>query len=235
MCREWLKQINSLTFLVLEEGTLDKLKEDLRAAVEDLKVQVPHEAELIKESSSYVTYSLKKGIYWDSFLKSKIKKSELSRGVEIGPEKRRAAIILNIKDTLKKKAAPHWRRISEQPEDGALYDSDFQTFFDLTRPDEQKELKKNLYLLKASTRKISDRKKANQNKVLETNFVSSSGKPKSQKELIFSVQWKGNILRGKLLMDESVNLVQNPLAKQSPEILRLIDIRLKKMHQFEII
>lgn len=36
-------------------------------------------------------------------------------------------------------------------------------------------------------------------------------------------------------MDESVNLVQNPLAKQSPEILRLIDIRLKKMHQFEII
>ena len=103
MCREWLKQINSLTFLVLEEGTLDKLKEDLRAAVEDLKVQVPHEAELIKESSSYVTYSLKKGIYWDSFLKSKIKKSELSRGVEIGPEKRRAAITLNIKDTLKKK------------------------------------------------------------------------------------------------------------------------------------
>ena len=63
MCREWLKQINSLTFLVLEEGTLDKLKEDLRAAVEDLKVQVPHEAELIKESSSHVTYSLKKGIY----------------------------------------------------------------------------------------------------------------------------------------------------------------------------
>ena len=106
MCREWLKQINSLTFLVLEEGTLDKLKEDLRAAVEDLKVQVPHEAELIKESSSYVTYSLKKGIYWDSFLKSKIKKSELSRGVEIGPEKRRTAITLNIKDTLKKKNSP---------------------------------------------------------------------------------------------------------------------------------
>ena len=111
MCREWLKQINSLTFLVLEEGTFDKLKEDLRAAVEDLKVQVPHEAELIKESSSYVTYSLKKGIYWDSFLKSKIKKSELSRGVEIGPEKRRTAITLNIKDTLKKKKQP---RIDEE-------------------------------------------------------------------------------------------------------------------------
>ena len=30
MCRELLRQINSLTFLVLEEEILDKLEEDLR-------------------------------------------------------------------------------------------------------------------------------------------------------------------------------------------------------------
>ena len=47
-CRELLKQINSLTFLVLEEETLDKLEEDLRDIVEDLKLQAPNDAELIK-------------------------------------------------------------------------------------------------------------------------------------------------------------------------------------------
>ena len=215
MCREWLKQINSLTFPVIEEGTLDKLKEDLRAAVEDLKVQVPHEAELIKESSSHVTYSLKKGIYWDSFPKSKIKKSHLTRRVEIGPEKRRTAITLNIKDTLNKNSPEltknqpiTWRR--------SLIWFRFSNLFWSHKTKWTKIIKKNSYLLKASTIKKSDRKRPNQNKVLETDFVSSSGKPKSQKELIFSFQWKGNILRGKLLTDESVNLVQNPLAKQSP-------------------
>ena len=40
-CRELLKQINSLTFLVLEEETLDKIEEDLRDIVEDLKLQAP--------------------------------------------------------------------------------------------------------------------------------------------------------------------------------------------------
>ena len=50
MCRELLKQINSLTFLVQEEETLDKLEEDLRDIVEDLKLQAPHDAGLIKES-----------------------------------------------------------------------------------------------------------------------------------------------------------------------------------------
>ena len=34
MCRELLKQINSLTFLVLEEETLDKLEEDLKDITE---------------------------------------------------------------------------------------------------------------------------------------------------------------------------------------------------------
>ena len=48
--RESLKQINSLTFLILEEQTLGKLEEDLRDIVEDLKLQAPHDAGLIKES-----------------------------------------------------------------------------------------------------------------------------------------------------------------------------------------
>ena len=48
MCRELPKQINSLTFLVLEEETLDKLEKDLRDIVEDLKLQAPNDAELIK-------------------------------------------------------------------------------------------------------------------------------------------------------------------------------------------
>ena len=38
VCRELLNQINSLTFLVLEEETLDKLEEDLKDITEDLKL-----------------------------------------------------------------------------------------------------------------------------------------------------------------------------------------------------
>ena len=67
MCKELFKQINYLTFLVLEEETLNKLEEDLRDIVEDLKLKAPHEAGLIKESSSYVRSSTKKGIYRDPF------------------------------------------------------------------------------------------------------------------------------------------------------------------------
>ena len=63
MSRELLKQLNSLTFVVLEEETLDKTEEDLRDIVKDLKLQVPYEARLIKESSSYVRSLSKKGIY----------------------------------------------------------------------------------------------------------------------------------------------------------------------------
>ena len=55
--RELLKQLNSLTFVVLEEETLDKIEEDLGGIVKDLKLQVPYEAGLIKESSSYVRSS----------------------------------------------------------------------------------------------------------------------------------------------------------------------------------
>ena len=54
MCRELLKQINSLTFLVLEEETLDKLEEDLRNNVKDLKLQAPHEAGFIKDQSRFI-------------------------------------------------------------------------------------------------------------------------------------------------------------------------------------
>ena len=57
--------MNSFTFLVLEEETLDKLEKDLRDIVEDLNLQAQPEAGLIKEYASCVRFSPKKGIYWD--------------------------------------------------------------------------------------------------------------------------------------------------------------------------
>ena len=73
MRRELLTQTNSLIFLVLEEETLEKLGEDLRDIVEDLKLKAPHDAGLIKESFSYVRSSPKQGIYRDPLPKHKIK------------------------------------------------------------------------------------------------------------------------------------------------------------------
>ena len=52
---------------------LDKLEEDLRDIVEDLKLQAPHDAALIKESFSYVRSLPKQGIYRDPLPKHKIK------------------------------------------------------------------------------------------------------------------------------------------------------------------
>ena len=95
-----------MTFLVLEEETLDKLEEDLTDIVKDLKLQAPHEARLFKESPSHVRSSPKKGIYRDPLPKPKVKISALSGRVGIGAEKKRAAITLNIKDTPKKTASP---------------------------------------------------------------------------------------------------------------------------------
>ena len=117
MCREVLTQINSLTFLVLEEETLDKLQEDLRDIVEDLKLHTSHETGLIKESSSYARSSPKKGIYQDPLTKTRMKNSALSERVGIGAEKRRASITLNIKNAPKKQP----RTVEElAPEEGAF-------------------------------------------------------------------------------------------------------------------
>ena len=190
---------------------------------------------MIKESFSYVRSSPKQGIYQDPLPKRKIKKSALSGRVEIGAEKRQTAITLNIKDTPKNQAC-----IEEElaPEDGPLYDSDFQHFTDLTRPDEEKEEKKsNSDLIKASPieKQKNLTEKDNQNEVLETNFVPPSGKPKLHRKLIFSIQEKCNILQGKMLSDESINLAKKLLAEQFPGISGLMDTCLGKLHQFGII
>ena len=80
--------------------------------------------------------------------KRKVKKSALSGRVGIGAEKRRTTIALNIKDTPKKQPCIEEELASK---DGALYDSDFQPFIDLKRPDEEKEEKKlNSDLIKES-------------------------------------------------------------------------------------
>ena len=52
MCRKLVKQINVLAFFILEKETWDKLEKDLSDIVKDLKLQAPHEAGFIKESSS---------------------------------------------------------------------------------------------------------------------------------------------------------------------------------------
>ena len=94
---------------------------------------------MIKESSSYVRSSPKKGIRRNPLPNPKTKKPALSGRVGIGAENRRAPVTLNIKDTQRKQP-----RIEEEleHEDRALYDSDFQPFIDITRPNGRKEGKK---------------------------------------------------------------------------------------------
>ena len=62
-----------------------------------------------------------------------------------------------------------------------------------------------------------------------------SGKRRSQRKLIFSIQEKCNILQSKMLTDKSINLAQKRLAKQFPGISGLMDTCLGKLHQFGII
>ena len=114
----------------------------------------------------------------------------------------------------------------------------FNPFIDLIRPDEEKEEKKlNSDLIKASPieKQKNLTEKDNQNEVLETNFVPPSGKRRSQRKLIFSIQEKCNIPQSKMLTDKSINLAQKRLAKQFPGISGLMDTCLGKLHQFGII
>ena len=118
-------------------------------------------------------------------MKRLLEKSALSGRVGIEAEKSQAAITLKIKDTPEKQP-----RIEEElaPEDGTLYDSNFQLFIVAARRDGQKEGKKlKSDLVEASPIKKlkNSNEKDNQNGVLETSFVPPSGKPKSQRKLIF--------------------------------------------------
>ena len=81
MCIELLKQINSLTFHIQEEETLNKLEDILRDILENSKLLTPHEAGSIKESSSYVRSS--QGIYRDMLQKPKLKKTAYLEDLEL--------------------------------------------------------------------------------------------------------------------------------------------------------
>ena len=60
MCRELLKQIRSLTFLIQDNNVFDKLEENLRDILEDRKLSAPSENGLVKEILSSVRSSPKK-------------------------------------------------------------------------------------------------------------------------------------------------------------------------------
>ena len=88
MCRELLKQIRSLTFLIQDNNVFDKLEEDLRDILEDLKLNAPTENGLVKETLSSVRSSPKKGIFRYCLPKPRQRKSSLTGRVGIGAEKR---------------------------------------------------------------------------------------------------------------------------------------------------
>ena len=92
--------------------------------------------------------------------------SALSGRVVIGEEKRRDAVTLNIKGTSKKQPRTEEELASE---DGALYDSDFQPFTNLRRPDGQKEGKK----IKSDLVKTSPIKNPQKNPTEKDNQIKS--------------------------------------------------------------
>ena len=77
-CRELLKQVKSLTFLIQNNNVFDKIEEDLRDILEDLKLSAPSENGLVRETLSNVRSSSKKGIFKDCLPKPRKKKSCLT-------------------------------------------------------------------------------------------------------------------------------------------------------------
>ena len=71
--------------------------------------------------------------------------------------------------------------------------------------------------------------------VVETNYLPPTGKLKKSRKLRFSVEEKRNILNGKMLTDESINLAQSILAKQFPNIAGFMDTCLGKTQQFDVV
>ena len=119
MCRELLKQIRSLTFLIQDNNVFDKLEEDLRDILEDLKLNAPTENGLVKETLSSVRSSPKKGIFRDCLPKPRQKKSSLAGRAGIGTEKRRYIQTIEVSEdenSKKAKLVEEWA-----PEDGSAY------------------------------------------------------------------------------------------------------------------
>ena len=71
--------------------------------------------------------------------------------------------------------------------------------------------------------------------VVEINYLPPTGKPKKIRTLRFSADEKRNILDGKMLTDESINLAQSILAKQFPNIAGFMDTCLVKTQQFDVV
>ena len=79
------------------------------------------------------------------------------------------------------------------------------------------------------------RREESKDDVAITGYVEASGPTKKKRKLCFSKEEENVIDQGEMLSDESINIAQNLLSSQFPEIKGLQDTVLSKLQEFVVI
>ena len=231
-CREVLNQIKSLTYLVNDMDVLDALEEKLKTALDYLQLNSPQEEGLFIESANIKSRVKLSKISVD-LPKPKKLKSNLTGRLGIAVEKKRVSVAFTLPTVsdVSKHAV-----VEEEiaPVDYASYD--IQMHDGLKEWSEQEKVEERKERTNKETTKTKrPLKEDDEEEVVITGTVEAHGVIKKRRKLDLSKEEKDAIIGKEMLSDESINIAQNLLKQQFPNLNGLVDTSVGKCQEFDII
>ena len=211
---------------------LDALEEKLKTALDYLLLNSPQEEGLFIESANIKSRVKLSKISVD-LPKPKKLKSNLTGRLGIAVEKKRVSVAF----TLPKVSDVSKHAVVEEeiaPVDYANYviqmHDDLKEWSKQERVEERKERTN-----KETTKTKRPLKEDNEAEVVITGTVEAHGIIRKRRKLNFSKEEKDAIIGKEMLSDESINIAQNLLKQQFPNLNGLVDTSVGKCQEFDII
>ena len=213
-CRDLLNQLRSLTFIVYDVDSLDILHDTLADSLKTLSFHAPKEDDLIVERPM-VSRASKENVY-PELPKTKERKSVLSGRIGVSTEKRKASMAVDVGMPAKcAKVSVIEEFPSFNSED--IYDIPMHSDAIIVDSDEYED----------------------DDDVVVTGVVESSRsslpKRPKRRRLKFSEEEKSTIADNHMLTDESINIAQNILHEQFPNLGGLQDTVVGKIQSFDVV
>ena len=207
-CRELLQELKSLTFLTYDVEALEKLEEcllDLRDLV--VRSCPSDEGLVIEEKTHQRRFKHKEETTNQNFLQLPVPRKKAITG-RVGLK---AEIIKSSSVTkLDQCSSNHQYQRAATVEEHIVLDDDAVYDIPMVNTPEEEV-------------------------VIVAEVAASVGPAKKLRKLVFSEQEKESILSQQMLTDESINLAQNLLSQQFPDVDGLMDTVLGKINGFDIV
>ena len=234
--RELLNQIKNISYIVYDNEALDHLHNELSKLLETLRHHAPKDKELVLEKPHTVR-NIAQMKTCSSLPKPKQRKSSLTGRVGIAAEQKRKATTVSVMVPKMKKVAES--TVEEFPEFDAndCYDIPLNTTEDdpNAADNNDEEAVVHSQTIQKHSEKTADDSLCEEEEVVIIKVKPAGGKIVTQRKLIFNKEERDTIMNKHMLSDEAINLAQNLLKAQFPEITGFQDTVVGKTQSYDII